>query len=429
MTAPKISPIKNASLMSRADCEVLDSADPLASLRARFALPENTIYLDGNSLGARPLAAAARLATAVNNDWGHELIRAWNNRGWVDLPRKTGDKIAALVGATAGEVIVADSTSVNLFKLLAAVLTLPSIAKDTARRVILSLRDNFPTDLYIAQGLNALLGNRYTLKLVGADDIDAALDHTIAVALLTQVDYRSGQVLPMRALNEKSAQAGTHIVWDLSHSTGAIPLALNDDGAEFAAGCGYKYLNGGPGAPAYVYVARAWQREVSTPLSGWFGHHAPFAFETNYAPAPDISRFLCGTPSVLATIALDCGLDTFSGVSMAALRTKSLALTDLFWQLMDTHCAPFGFRCISPRAHATRGSQLSFAHDEAYAIMQALIARGVICDFRQPNLMRFGFTPLYTRFVDCYDAVMILRDIMQSGAWQAAAYQQRQSVT
>ena len=412
---------------SRETCEMQDRADALAHARARFSLPENSIYLDGNSLGALPTATPARLAASVQSAWGRDLIRSWNTAGWVNLPTTIGAALAPLIGARADEVLVADSTSVNIFKLLVAVLRVAQ--PSPSRNVILSERDNFPTDLYIAEGVNAMLGGRYTLKLVEADEVEAALDHTIAAALITQVNYRSGRLHNMAQLNRAAESAHTHIIWDLSHSAGAVPLALHQDGAKFAVGCGYKYLNGGPGAPGYLYVARDWQAALSNPLSGWFGHATPFAFDVGYTPAPDIARFQCGTPSVLACEALAAGIDTFTQISLQDIRMKSLALSDLFWQLMTTHCGEFGFTCITPRSHAHRGSQLAFAHPDAYAIMQAIIDRGVIGDFRQPNLLRFGFTPLYTRFVDCWDAVMIIRDVMQSGDWQSLKYQQRHAVT
>ncbi len=415
--------------MTRADCVALDQADPLAPIRARFRLPEGVIYLDGNSLGALPEAAMARLVEAVQREWGEGLIRSWNRADWVNLPQRIGAKLARLLGADADEVIACDSTSVNLFKLLSAALALPEVRNDARRKVILSERGNFPTDLYMAQGLIALLGDRFTLKLVDGEDVAAALDETVAVAMVTQVDYCSGRVHDMAALNAKARKAGTRILWDLSHSAGALPVDLHKDGADFAVGCGYKYLNGGPGAPAYLYVKKSLQSKMATPLSGWFGHRAPFDFAGDYQPAPGIARMLCGTPAVLAMQALDCGIDTFEGVSMAALRQKSLALSDLFWRLMDERCGAFGFRCVSPREHAARGSQLSFSHAQGYAVMQALIDRGVIGDFRQPDLLRFGFTPLYTRFVDLFDAVALLREVMLAGAWQAARYQTRQKVT
>ncbi len=414
---------------NRAGCEALDRIDPLSSLRMRFSLPEDVIYLDGNSLGALPEKTAAAMQKTVLHDWGRDLIGSWNSADWVNLPRTTGAALARLVGASPDEVLVADSTSVNIFKLLAGVLALPHIAGDKNRRVIVSERGNFPTDLYIAEGLNAVLGNRFILRLVEPGSVVSAIDATTAAVLVTQVDYCTGQLHDMAAINRAAKQAATHVVWDLSHSTGALPLKLNEDGAEFAVGCGYKYLNGGPGAPGYLYVAKDWQIRLSTPLSGWFGHQAPFQFAPSFVPAENISRFQCGTPSVLSMVALRCGIDTFDGVDMADVRAKSLALTDLFWHLMDQHCAAFGFFCVAPRERTKRASQLSFSHEHAYPIMQAMIARGVVGDFRQPNLIRFGFTPLYTRFVDCWDAVMVIRDVMTSADWRAEKYQRRNLVT
>ena len=415
--------------ITRLTCAQRDADDPLRHARERFDLPESIIYLDGNSLGALPRATASKIAEAIHAQWGRDLIKSWNAHQWVDLPQRVGARIARLLGASGDEVVVADSTSVNIFKLLAGVLHLNDLRGEPQRRVILSEIGNFPSDLYIAQGINTMLGDRYELRLVESPQVQAALDKTVAAALITQVDYRSGHLHDMAKLNAAARKADTHIVWDLSHSAGAVPLALNDSGAELAVGCGYKYLNGGPGAPAYLYVAKALQVRFPTPLSGWFGHEAPFAFIPDYAPAPGIERFLCGTPSVLATLALDCGVATFNGIAMPDVREKSLALADFFWALMDQHCSGFRFQCIAPRAHVERGSQLSFAHEHAYAVMQAIIERGVIGDFRQPNLMRFGFTPLYTRFVDIWDAVIIIRDVMLSEAWRDAKYQQRNTVT
>ena len=411
----------------RRHCEALDRVDPLGVARERFSIPENVVYLDGNSLGALPVATISRLNDTIQRQWGDGLIRSWNTADWVTLPRRVGAGIARLLGASADEVVAADSTSVNIFKLLAGALTLAT-KRDPARRVILSERGNFPTDLYIAQGIIESLGGGYELRLVDSD-IEAAIDEHTAVALITQVDYCTGRLHNMKRLNATAKRAGARILWDLSHSAGAIPIELNEDGAELAVGCGYKYLNGGPGAPAYLYVQRALQADFPTPLSGWFGHAAPFDFSADFAPAPGIDRFQCGTPSVLAMTALSCGLDTFAGMDMLELRRKSLAQSDLFWTLMDQQCGEFGFVCVSPRDHATRGSQLSFAHEHAYPIMQAIIKRGVIGDFRQPNLLRFGFTPLYLRYVDLWDAVMVIREVMQSGTWKADRYQHRNKVT
>ncbi len=415
--------------MDRATCAAFDHTDTLSHLRARFVLREGVIYLDGNSLGALPANTAATLEKTILHDWGRELIGSWNSADWVNLPRTTGAALSRLLGAAPDEVLVGDSTSVNIFKLLAGVLTLPHIARNKARNVILSERGNFPTDLYIAEGINALLGNRYVLRLVEPGELVSSIDATTAVALITQVDYCTGHLHDMATINTAAKQAGTHVVWDLSHSAGALPLNLNADGAEFAVGCGYKYLNGGPGAPGYLYVEKGWQTRLSTPLSGWFGHQAPFQFVATFVPAENISRFQCGTPSILSMVALGCGIETFHGVNMVDVRAKSLKLTDLFWQLMDEHCDTFGFTCVAPRSRAERASQLSFAHEHAYPIMQALIERGVVGDFRQPNLIRFGFTPLYTRFVDCWDAVMVIRDVMVSGGWQAEKYHRRNTVT
>ena len=406
--------------INRAYCQALDACDLLRDHRERFDLPERTVYLDGNSLGALPKATASRIEGLVREQWGHALIRSWNKHGWITLPQRVGAKLARLLGARDDEVIVADSTSVNIFKLLAGALAIEEVAE---RRVILSERGNFPTDLYIAEGVNAMSGGKYTLKLVEAAEIEDALDNDVAVALITQVDYCSGRLHDMARLNARAKKVGARIVWDLSHSAGAIPLELNMHGAELAVGCGYKYLNGGPGAPAYLYVASALQANFATPLSGWFGHQTPFAFAGTYTPAPGIKRMLCGTPSVIAMAALECGIDTFENISMDEIRKKSLGLSELFRTLIDQECGDFGLTCISPIDAADRGSQLSFAHEHAYAIMQALIDRGVIGDFRQPNLMRFGFTPLYLRFVDCWDAVSVLREVMLSGSWRADAYQ------
>ena len=413
-------------VISRLRCEALDALDPLRDHRARFDLPARTIYLDGNSLGALPKTTASRVDALVREQWGLGLIRSWNKHAWISLPHRVGGKIARLLGAGEDEVIVADSTSVNIFKLLAGALALPDVAD---RRVILSERGNFPTDLYIAEGFNALLGGKYTLKLVDPCEVEGALDADVAVALITQVDYCTGALHGMARLNERAKKAGTRIIWDLSHSAGAVPVELNAHGAELAVGCGYKYLNGGPGAPAFVYVAKALQAGFMTPLSGWFGHIAPFAFSDHFTPAHGIERMLCGTPSVIATAALECGIDSFENASMESIRKKSLALSELFRALVAEECADFGFTCVTPIAPDKRGSQLSFAHEHAYAIMQAIIDRNVIGDFRQPNLMRFGFTPLYVSFCDCWDAVAVLRDVMLNGTWKQDKYHHRNSVT
>jgi kynureninase len=415
--------------LSRADCERWDALDELRHVRNRFCIADGTIYLDGNSLGALPASTAAAVQNTIRADWGVDLIRSWNKADWVNLPRKVGKRLAPLIGARADEIVIADSTSANIFKLLAAMVTRPAVLSDTSRRYVLAERRNFPTDLYIAQGLLTLLGDRYELKLVDKHELAGAFDHTIAAALITHIDYRSGEMFDMVAYNVHASKAGTSILWDLSHSAGAVVVDLVADGAEFAVGCGYKYLNGGPGAPAFLFVRRELQANLVNPLSGWFGHNAPFAFDTGYTPAAGIDRFLCGTPPILCMVALNEGLATFNGIDLVEVRKKSLALSDVFLSLMSTHCGPLGFTCVSPMAHADRGSHLSFAHADAYPIMQAIIDRGVIGDFRQPNLLRFGFTPLYTRFTDCWDAVNIIRDVVTAESFRAPLYQQRNQVT
>ncbi|MBV8535512.1 MAG: kynureninase [Alphaproteobacteria bacterium] len=414
-----------AALPTRDDCLARDRADPLAPHRAGFDLPERVIYLDGNSLGAKPAAVDARLAEVIGQEWGRDLITSWNRHGWIDLPLRLGDKIARLIGAAPGEVAVADSTSVNLFKVLAAALRLRP-----GRSTVLSVRDNFPTDLYTAEGVIGVLGNRHRLKLVEADDVAAAVDGDTAAVFLTQVDYRTGILFDMAALTRAAHAAGSLMIWDLAHSAGALPVDLNAVQADFAVGCGYKYLNGGPGAPAFVFVARRHHDEFVQPLSGWFGHAAPFAFEPSYRPAPGIARALCGTPPILSLAALEVGVDTVLAADMAALRAKSMALGDLFIQLVEGQGGDYlGLSLASPRDADQRGSQVSFRHAEGYPVMQALIARGVIGDFRAPDLLRFGFAPLYVRYVDVFDAAAALIGVLASGTWDQPQFKGRAAVT
>ncbi len=415
--------------MTRDEALALDAADPLAPLRGQFDLPPGLIYLDGNSLGVLPRATAARLQQVVVQEWGQGLIGSWNSAGWMDLPQRVGDKIARLLGVAAGELVVADSTSVNLFKVLSAALNIAR-ADAPRRRVILSERSNFPTDLYIAESVARERG--LELVLVDAEEIPARLDASVAVLMLTHVNYRSGRMHDMAALSAAAHQAGALALWDLAHSAGAVPVALEQDGADFAVGCGYKYLNGGPGAPAFVWahsrhVERFWQ-----PLAGWIGHAAPFEFTLGYRPAAGISRYLCGTPAVLSLAALECGVDTLLAAEplggMAALRAKSLALTRLFAQRVQATCPVL--QRVSPADDAWRGSQVCLAHAEwGYPVMQALIARGVIGDFRAPDILRFGFAPLYLRFVDAWDAAEHLRQVLEGGEWRRPEFNQRQAVT
>ncbi len=447
--APKSpSPQAPKPVTTRNDCLALDARDPLAPLRAQFALAradeQGLIYLDGNSLGALPAATAGRVAAVVEDEWGVGLIRSWNTprlggprsgqAGWIDLGQRIGDKIATLIGAGRGEVVVADSTSVNLFKILSAAA---AIAKGPARTRIVSERSNFPTDLYIADTLARAHG--LELVLAEADDIPRLLDNRVAILMLTHVNYRSGRMHRMADLTRAAHDAGALVVWDLAHSAGAVPVDVSGADADFAVGCGYKYLNGGPGAPAFAWAHPrhvAWMDREGwrQPLSGWLGHAAPFEFTPDYRPGAGMSRFICGTPPMLSLAALECGVDTVLAAQryggLAAIRDKSIALTDLFIALVESRCAGHGLTLVTPREAGDRGSQASFAHATAgYPIMQALIARGVIGDFRAPDILRFGFTPLYTRFADVWDAVDRLTEVMDSGEWREPRFNVRAAVT
>ncbi|PWC42332.1 kynureninase [Azospirillum sp. TSO22-1] len=408
--------------MTRDEVAALDAADPLAGRRERFDLPDGVIYLDGNSLGALPRATPGHVERVVRAEWGKGLIRSWNTAGWIDLPQRVGDKIGRLVGAAPGQVVVADSTSVNLFKALAAAMRMRP-----ERRVVLSERGNFPTDLYIVQGLADFAD--VELRMVERDGILPAIDGHTAVVMLTHVDYRAGAMHDMAAVTRAAQDAGALMLWDLAHSAGALPVDLDGCGADLAVGCGYKYLNGGPGAPAFLYVAARHHAAFRQPLTGWMGHAAPFAFGTAYEPAPGIRRALCGTPAVLALAALEAGVDELLAVDMAEVRRKSLGLTRLFRDLLARECAGFGLTPVGPEDPERCGSQVSVAHPQGYAAMQALIARGVIGDFRAPDIMRFGFAPLYLRYADVRDAVRILKDILTTRAWDRPEFHRRAAVT
>jgi kynureninase len=411
-------------VLTRQDCAALDAADPLGAFRDEFVLPEGVVYLDGNSLGPLPKATAAHVANAVRDEWGGGLIRSWNDAGWIDLPFAIGDKIGQLIGAPAGSVAVADSTSVNLFKLLSAAL-----AMRPDRKVIVSEATNFPTDLYMAQGLAALLDRGHELRLVAAAEVPAALGPDVAVTMLTHVDYRTGAMHDMASVTRAAQAAGALALWDLAHSAGAVPVDLTGAGVDLAVGCGYKYLNGGPGAPGFLFVAPALQASFVQPLTGWLGHADPFAFEPGFRPARGIARAVTGTPPVLGLRALEVGVDIMLRAPMAALRAKSLHLVETFMALMAQHCAGDGFRLLTPTDPALRGSQVSYGHEGGFAIMQALIARGVIGDFRAPDILRFGLCPLYTRQADVWDAVQVLRGIMRSGEWREERFSRRGKVT
>jgi kynureninase len=419
------------------DCQALDAQDPLRALREQFQLPPNTIYLDGNSLGVLPRTTAARVADVVTREWGTDLIQSWNKNHWFELPQRVGDKIARLIGAGPGEVVAADTTSINLYKVLSAAVNI--CAEDApSRRQIVSERSNFPTDLYIAEALCKERG--FELVLVEPEGIAQALTARVAVLMLTHVNYRTGAMHDMAAVTAAAHAEGALMVWDLAHSAGAVPVDLTAARADFAVGCGYKYLNGGPGAPAFVWVNplhtdRCWQ-----PLAGWWGHAAPFAFTPDYQPAKGITRYQCGTQPIISLAALDCGLDATLAAEplggMAALRKKSLALTDLFIRLVEARCAGHGLGLATPGDHARRGSQVCLTRSNgAYAIVQALIARGVVGDFRagdgdrHPDILRFGFTPLYLGFGDVWHAAEQLRQVLESGEWQRPEFNRKHAVT
>jgi kynureninase len=416
-----------AGATTRAACLALDAADPAAPLRARFDLPEGVIYLDGNSLGARPRAALERARDVVGQEWGQGLIRSWNTAGWFALPGRLGDRLAPLIGAGAGEVVVTDTTSLNLFKALAATLAIQA-DRDPARKVLVTERSNFPTDIYMADGLARWLDRGYRIHLVDSpEELEAAVDADCAVLMLTHVNYRTGRMHDMAALTRHAHALGALVLWDLAHSAGAVPVDLNGADADFAVGCTYKYLNGGPGAPAFIWVPRRHQAAFRHPLTGWWSHAAPFAMSHGFEAAEGIGRALCGTQPVVSLALVECGLEIFEATDMAALRAKSLALTDLFIALVESRCAAHPLGLVTPREHAARGSQVSFTHPHGYAVMQALIARGVIGDYREPEIMRFGFTPLYTSFADVWDAVETLRDILDREAYDTRA--ERSAVT
>ncbi|WP_294739588.1 kynureninase [uncultured Pseudomonas sp.] len=416
-------------MTTRTHCLTLDAQDPLAPLRNQFALPAGVIYLDGNSLGARPVAALARAQAVIAEEWGNGLIRSWNSAGWADLSQRLGNRLAPLIGARDGEVVITDTTSINLFKVLSAALTVQR-ERAPSRKVIVSEASNFPTDLYIAEGLTQLLQQGYSLRLVNSpDELPQAIDQDTAVVMLTHVNYKTGYMYDMQAQTALSHECGALAIWDLAHSAGAVPIDLHQAGADYAIGCTYKYLNGGPGSQAFVWVNPALVDAVTQPLSGWFGHTRQFAMESRYAPSQGIARYLCGTQPITSLAMVECGLDIFAQTDMASLRTKSLALTDLFIALVESRCAAHELTLITPREHARRGSHVSFEHPQGYAVIQALIARGVIGDYREPRIMRFGFTPLYTSFTEVWDAVEILGEILDQKTWDQPQFKVRHSVT
>ena len=414
------------ALLTRQDCLAMDASDPLAHFRNEFALPDDgTIYLDGNSLGALPKRVVARMQTAISEEWGNGLIRSWNDADWYLAPQRAGAAIARLIGAKGDEVIACDSTSVNLYKVLIAGLRMRP-----GRRVVISERGNFPTDVYVSARVAEMQGTE--LRCVEPDQVLAAITEAgsdLALVHLTQVNYKTGRVYDMDAITKATQAVGALSVWDLCHSVGTLNVDLNAAGADFAVGCGYKYLNGGPGAPAFVFAAKCHHADFYQPIAGWHGHAKPFGFGHDYVPDPGIERMLVGTASQLGVIALESALSVFDTVDMAQLRTKGVALGDLFIKLVDQELQDFGFGIASPRDGAVRGSQVSLTHTEGYAIMQAVIERGAVGDFRAPDILRFGFAGLYVTHANIWDAVAIIREVMVSRIWDQPKYKAVRAVT
>jgi kynureninase len=407
-------------MTTRADCEALDASDPLAMIRDLFTLPDGVIYLDGNSLGALPKHVPERMREVVEEQWGVDRIRSWNVHRWIDLPYRVGDRIGALIGAEPGSVVAADTTSINVYKAVDAARRLRPY-----RRAIVTDTSNFPTDVYVMRGIADASG--LELKLVDPSAVLESINETVAVVALTEVDYRTGRRHDMAAITAAAHDAGAVVVWDLAHSVGAFPVGVADAGADFAVGCGYKYLNGGPGAPAFIYVAPRHQSSFRNPITGWFGHAAPFEFSLEFVPAEGIARARVGTPHVLGLVALDAALDVFDGLGLDVVRAKSLALTDLFMDLVEEWAGDI--EVATPKEHERRGSQVSLRHDHAFPMVQALIARGVVGDFRIPDIARFGFAPLYVRYVDVWDAAVAIREVVASGEWRDPRFAARSTVT
>jgi kynureninase len=413
-----------AGPVSRDACIARDATDPIGALRDRFVIPDGVIYLDGNSLGPMPRAAANTLRRTIEQEWGHDLIRSWNSAGWFEMPLRLGDRIGALIGAAPGQTVVCDTTSINLYKAVHAAMALRP-----TRDVVIAEAASFPTDLYIIEGAMKSAGRPMQRRLVGADgpSIEALLDERVAVVVLSQVDYRTGALLDVAAITERIHKAGALVVWDLCHSAGVIEIEFDRDAIDFAVGCTYKYLNGGPGSPAFISVAAVHQAAATHPLSGWWGHAAPFAFDRDFRPDAGIKRFLCGTPPIISLRGVDAALDALEGVEVAALREKSLSLTELFMARITAQLP--GLNIVTPRQGSLRGSQVSLAFEHGYSVVQAMIERGVIGDFRAPDAMRFGFAPLYLRFRDVWDAADILAGCIRDEVWRDPRYSQRLAVT
>jgi kynureninase len=410
-------------MTTREECQTLDLEDELAPLRNEFLLNYDEIYLDGNSLGPVSRNVSSRVNDVMDHQWGKQLVRGWNDAGWMAMPTGLGDRIAILIGAHSGEVVVADTLTIALAKLIGGALKLRP-----DRHVIVTDVDNFHSDLYIVHAMAAHGERAITVKTVDRGSLEESLNDDVALVMLTHVDFRNGEMLDVTGITEKVHAAGALVLWDFAHSTGAVALNVEEARVDFAAGCGYKYLNGGPGAPAYMYVRASWQGVIENPLPGWLGHARPFDFEPRFEPAQGIQSFVTSSPSILALSALDGALDVFDQTSMNAIRAKSLRLTDLFMELVEAKL-PGTFEIVTPREYSRRGSQVSLRHDESYGIIQALIERGVVGDFRAPDIARFGFAPLYLRFVDVYDAVVVLAEVMTSEAFRDRKFAVRNAVT
>ncbi|MCH9747989.1 MAG: kynureninase [Alphaproteobacteria bacterium] len=387
-----------------------------------FDLPEGMIYLDGNSLGPLPKLAKTRVAAVMQDEWGTQLIKGWNVAGWMAQPSLIGDAIGRLLGAPEGTVVLGDTLSIKVYQAISA-----GINMRPNRRIILSDSGNFPSDLYIAQGLLRSLGQNYELRIVDPEDVVTSIDETVAVVLLTEVDYRTGRLHDMIEITKRAHSVGSVMIWDLAHSAGAIPIDLEKSRCEFAVGCTYKYLNGGPGAPAFIYVRKDLSDEINPILTGWLGHDKPFDFDLEYRPARGVERMRVGTPPVLQMAALSAALEIWEHINIFELRSKSIALQELFIQQVEARVP--GLNLVSPRESANRGSQVSFSFENGYAVMQALIAQGVIGDFRAPNVMRFGFTPLFIDEADVIRAVDHLERIIKDQIWDDHKYLTRQRVT
>ena len=404
--------------------QTLDDADPLAAMRDRFLLPKNTVYMNGNSLGPLCRDAREKMSTVIDTEWGEELIRGWNTAGWYEMAGRLGDKIGKLIGAEPGQTVVSDSTSVNLFKVVAA-----AVALRPERSRIVTEAGNFPTDLYVLDGLIRHLGRDCSVDICQRDDVFDAIDEQTAVVVLTHVHYVSGAIFPMPEINQRAHDVGALVVWDLSHSVAAVATELDATGADFAVGCGYKHLNGGPGAPAFTYAAGRHHLGMRQPLSGWFGHAEPFVFRDDFVPADGIRKMLCGTTPVLGASALEASVDLLLQVDPVEMHAKSKNLSRIFQELIERHCDGLGLQLMSPGDAEQRGAHISYAHEHGYAVMQNLIAKGVIGDFRAPNGMRFGFSPLVMRYTDLQIAVQTIREILDSRSYLDSAYQQKHAVT